>query len=509
MKNLFHALVFALISISLSGQSSSLPDLNKLSAYYEQAVKDWNVPSMVVGIVKDEKLIFSKGYGTKEVGTDRTPDEHTLYAIASNTKAFTSAIIATLVQEGKLGWNDKVKDYLPYFELYDTYVSQEVTIRDLLCHRVGLGTFSGDVLWYKSNLNSEEIIRRIKYLPQAYDFRAGYGYSNLMYVTAGELIKTVTGKSWSDNVRERILNPLSMERTATSSKELKSLTNYATPHAFTDEGTNLPIVWEDWEHIAAIGGLISSVHDMAKWVILNLNHGINGQDTILTSQSRNMLWTPHNNHMQDHTKPNDFGRHFNGYALGWGVSDYQGNLRVGHTGGYDGMLTAVNLIPDQNLGIIVLTNGMNSPMMAVTYYTLNAFLGAEEVDFSQKYLAARKKNKDTRIDTRKSARVPGTRPTLSMQNIVGTYQTPVYGNITVLNEEGSLKLNFEHTPALSASLEHWHYDTWKINWDVPHAWFSFGTIKFNADNNQRVTGISFDVPNDDFFFEEINAKKEK
>ncbi len=320
----------ALVTNGLAGQALSKKDLKQLDEYYAGMVKEWDVPSVSIGIVKDGELIFSGNYGVLEEGKDAGPDKNTLYAIASNSKAFTSAIIGMLVQEGKLDWDDKVKEYLPYFELYDPWVSAEVTIRDLLCHRVGLGTFSGDVIWYKADLTPEDIIRRVKYLEKAFNFRAGYGYSNVMYVTAGEVIRVVTGKSWSENVKERIFDPLGMDRTVTTPHELEARGNFATPHG-REHDINIPIPWVDWETVAAMGGIISSVEDVSKWMIFNLDHGIWGEDTILTKETRNMVWTPHNNFRVDHTTQNDFNRHFSAYGLGWGLSDYQGRLRVGHT----------------------------------------------------------------------------------------------------------------------------------------------------------------------------------
>lgn len=251
-------------------------DLKALDNYLEKMTANWDVPSMSIGIVKDGKLVFSKGYGVKEVGKKAKPDKNTLYAIASNSKAFTSAIIAQLVQEGKLDWNDKVVDYLSYFEMSEPWITNHVTIRDLLSHRVGLGTFSGDVIWYKSGLTPKEIIERIKNIPPAYDFRAGWGYSNLMYITAGEVIREVTGKSWAENVKERIFLPLEMDRSITSPNNLDGKGNFATPHARRAD-KNIPIVWEDWETIGALGGVISSVEDISKWMIFNMNHGINGE----------------------------------------------------------------------------------------------------------------------------------------------------------------------------------------------------------------------------------------
>jgi CubicO group peptidase (beta-lactamase class C family) len=507
MYKILISFILLLLSVSLFAQEV---DLDKLDAYFRKTVGDWGIPGVSIGIVKDGEIVFSKGYGVKEIGNPEKPDGNTLYAIASNTKAFTSAMMAMLVQEGKLHWNDKVQKYLPWFQLYDPFVSSQVTIKDLLCHRVGLGTFSGDVIWYKSDLTSEEIIRRLKYLEPKYNFRDGYGYSNVMYITAGEVIKQVTGKTWGENVQERILDPVGMDRTIYSLKDLDNRGNYATPHAF-EEGENIPIPFVDWEEIAALGGIISSVNDMSKWMIFNMNHGIIGNDTLLTPASRNIIWKMHNSFTVDHTKANDFDTHFRGYGLGWGLADYHGRLRVSHGGGYDGMISSVNMIPDEKLGVVVLTNGMKAPTMAITYYALNAFLGEEEKDWSAEMLEQKNKieNKDQRISERINKRIPDTKPSLPIEKYAGTYFSDIYGKIEVKLENEQLRLDFTHTPDLSATLEHWHYNVWKINWDKTHAWFSFGTVKFNMNNNLDITGIDFDVPNDDIFFEELKPVRVK
>ncbi|MBT3382381.1 MAG: serine hydrolase [Prolixibacteraceae bacterium] len=498
-------LPFLLISLTLVAQNV---DLEKLDSYIEKTAKEWGIPGMSVGIVQDGEIVFSKGYGVLEVSKTEKPDGNTLYAIASNTKAFTSATIAMLVQEGKLNWEDKVQKHLPYFELFSPFISQETTIRDLLCHRVGLGTFSGDVIWYKSDLTSEEIIKRLKYLPSAFNFRDGFGYSNVMYITAGEVIKTVTGKTWGENVQDRILDPVNMDRTIYSLKKLESKGNFATPHALENE-KNIPIPYVNWEEVAALGGIISSVNDIGKWMIFNMNHGIIGNDTLLTSSSRNMIWKLHNSYTVDHTKTDDFNTHFRGYGLGWGLADFHGRLRVSHGGGYDGMISSVNMIPDEKLGIVVLTNGMKAPTTAVTNYVLNAFLGEEEKDWSAEMLERRNKSDggDKRISERKEKRVTGTRPSLELGKYAGTYNSDIYGKIEVKMENDKLRIYFEHTPDLLATLEHWHYDVWKINWDKTHAWFNFGTVKFNTTNNLEITGMDFDVPNNDIFFEELKPKR--
>lgn len=496
------------VFIELQAQNNPRVNWKEFDSYFQKMVKDWDVPSASIGIVKDGKLVFSGNYGYSDIEEQTRPDKNTLYAIASNSKAFTSALIAMLVQEGKLDWNDPVKKYLPYFALYDPWVSDHTTIRDILSHRVGLGTFSGDNIWYKTTFSSEEIIKRVKYVPKAYDFRAGYGYSNLMYITAGEIIKVVSGKTWSENVQERILNPLGMHRTISSVKDLDAKANYAKPYA-RKEGVNYEIPWVNWDQVAATGGLISSVEDMSKWMIFNLNNGVIGKDTLLSSKSRNMVWTPHNNRNVDLTKTNDFNRHFNAYGLGWGLSDYHGRLKVGHTGGYDGMITAVTLLPDEKIGIVVLTNGVKSPIMAATYYALDKMLGVTSKDWSVEHLKSTNKyrEKDTRIKDRIAQRVPNTKPNTPLQKLLGNYESKLLGTISIEKEGDKILLNFDRAPLLRAELSHWHYDVWRINWLEPQAWFSFGTIKINTDNNLEVLGFDFDVPNNDFFFKELKPTK--
>lgn len=509
MKRFFLPLLL-LVSLSTVTFAQSKVDLKKLDRYYSKMTKDWDIPSVAIGIVKDGELVFTGTYGLSEVGHAEKPNANTLYGIASNSKAFTSAIIAMLEQQGKLKWDDKVQDYLPYFQVYDPWVSGHVTIRDLLSHRVGLGTFSGDVIWYKSDFSAEDIVRRAQYIPQAFDFRAGYGYSNIMYIAAGEVIRAVTGKSWSENVKELIFNPLGMERSITSPKMLKSLGNYVTPHAREQE-VNIPIDWVDWEEVGALGGVISSVNDLSKWMVFNLNHGVIGSDTLISKANRNLMWTPHANFVVDHTSKNDFDRHFSAYGLGWGLSDYHGLLRVSHTGAIDGMITSLTLIPDKNLGVVVLTNGMKAPIAAATNYALDQFLGLGTSDWSAKLLKRTDANQqaDTRISSRREKRILGTNPSLPLESYTGTYFSDIHGNIYIELVDNVLNMEFEHADYLSATLKHWHYDVWEIIWDKKHAWFNFGTIKFNTDNNLNIIGIDFDVPNNDIFFDELKPRRVK
>jgi len=482
-------------------------DFKKLDAYYTKALKDWDVPGMSIAIVKDGKIVFSKGYGVREAGKTESPDEHTLYAIASNSKAFTATMIGQLVDEGTLSWNDKVQTHLPYFQVYDPWVSAEANLRDILSHRIGLGTFSGDIVWYRSTLSAEQILHRVKYLPRDFDFRSGYGYSNVMYLAAGEVIKKITGRSWGENLQSRILNPLGMSRSIYTIRDLSKKGNYASPHRIVD-GKHVPMAWEEWETIGAMGGIISSVHDMSQWMIFNLNNGIWKNDTLLSPSSRNMIWAVHNPFVVDHTRAERV-THFSGYALGWSVSDYRGKMRVGHTGGYSGMLSAVTMIPDENLGVVILTNGMKGIFTPLVNYTIDQFLKAPEKDWSSLALKRSREIKDTRIEDRKKARVAGTKPTLPLASYAGVYETPAYGKITVTSEGAVLRIKFEHTPDLEATLEHWQQDMFEIKWSHPEVlpWFTFGLVQFQLDTKATVESIHFDVPNDDFWFEELDAKK--
>lgn len=509
MKKLLTLCVTLLLSGTMVHARQAASDYEKLDAYYQRVLTDWNLPGMAVGVVVDGQLVFSKGYGLIEEGRPGRPDEHTLFAIASNTKAITAAVLGMLVDEGRITWDDRVVTHLPYFELFDAYVTREATIRDLLSHRVGLGTFSGDVIWYKSDIPAEQVIRNARHLPRAFPFRSGYGYSNLMYLAAGEVIEAVTGKSWMENVEERILRPLGMDRTILQTADLQGKGNFATPHALVD-GVNVPIEWEDWTHVAAIGGLISSVHDVAQWMILNMNHGIRGQDTLIRPQTVNLMWTPHASFMVDHSRDQDFSRHFNGYGLGWGLSDYHGRLSVGHTGGYDGMISEVRMLPKEGIGVVVLTNGVKSPIGAITNYTLETLLGMEARDWSAQMLPRanqRWETEDPRITAIRNARVEGTSPALPLADYAGVYASAIYGEINVRLVNGMLELEFEHAPELAATLSHWHHDVWEIRWKHTHAFFGFGTISFRTDNKMQVTGMDIEVPNRDIFFEELKPVK--
>ncbi|KPM47345.1 serine hydrolase [Jiulongibacter sediminis] len=504
-------LVLGFILLPILSFSQRKVDFEKLDQYFSKSQKEWGVPGISIGIVKDGELVFSKGYGTLEYGKKEQPDAETNFAIASNSKAFTSAIMGMLVQEGKLKWTDKVRDYLPYFALYDDFVSENTTIEDILSHRVGLTTFGGDIMWYNSDFTSEEIISNIRHLKPAYGFRDGFGYSNVMFITAGEIIKTVTGKSWYDNVKERILDPLEMDRTFVNVPQMVAAGNSAKPHTLINDSENQAIPYTSWEEIAATGGLFSNVDDLSKWVIFNLKNGVVGDDTLFTRSTRNTLWNQHNMFAIDRTQSNPYGAHFAGYGLGWFLRDYHGKLRVYHTGGYDGMISSINMLPEENLGVIVLTNGLKAPIGSIPAYVFDAFMGREETDWSTIDLKRHNESyaSDTRIEDLRKARQEGTSPIILAEDLIGTYHSDLYGDIEVKMNGDKLEIIFPHTASLQADLTHWHHDTYQMHFVKKHPWFTLALVKFTSDASQKVTGIEFTVPNNDFWFEELNAIKVK
>ncbi|RED91895.1 serine hydrolase [Marinoscillum furvescens] len=507
MKTLFSLL----LTVGITWSAAAQPDIDRIDQYIANAQRDWQIPGLAVGIVKDGEVVLSKGYGVKALGKPDLVDEHTLFAIASNTKAYIATALAVLVARDSLSWKDKVQDILPYFELYDPYVTANTTIEDLLCHRVGLGTFSGDLMWYKSELTAPEVIKKIKYVPQAFGFRDGFGYSNLMFITAGEVIREVSGQPWSEFVKQTFFDPLDMKRTITSTNDLKAKGNYAMPHKpYEDKQEVIP--WVNWDNMGAAGGIISSVADMNQWLLANLQAGVFNGDTIIPSDQQDILWTPRRNFtVSGEDREKHPGVQFRGYGLGWGVSNYGTSRIISHSGGYDGMYSRVALLPELNLGIVVLTNSMKGIGGQLALYIADKYLDNPEKDWAGEALAKRKKNEEQAkpITQSKKKRKKKTEPTHAPEYYAGTYSSGMHGNVKISSQESSLRMEFENAPALSATLTHWHYDIWQINWDETHAWFDFGTVQFLLDNNLKPIGLKFDVPNHDIFFDEVDLKKIK
>jgi CubicO group peptidase (beta-lactamase class C family) len=484
------------------------PDLRALDAYVDQARADWNVPGLAVAIVKDGQVVFEKGYGTRHRFEGGAVDEHTLFAIASNTKAFTSAAIAMLVDEGKLRWDTRVADVLPWFEVRDPWVTREMRVRDLLSHRSGFGTFSGDLLWYGTSYSAEEVVRRLRHLEPAGGFRESYRYNNLMFITAGEVIRAASGMPWDAFVRTRVLEPLGMTETVTSVARLAGRANVATPHGEKAD-TVRPFPWEPWDAMGSAGAIVSSVHDMAKWLTLHLGRGeANGRRLFSEAQSRTM-WTPHiSSAVSAGSQERWPSTHFIGYGLGWSLRDYLGRKLVMHGGAYDGMYSQVLLVPEERLGVVILTNAMTDVQSALAWRIADAYLGAPAKDWSRDYLdRVGPSTAERRWAEWDSIRVANTAPSLPLDAYAGTYGGPLYGDATVALEDGRLVLRLLPAGDLVGDLTHWHRDMFRVHWRREFPWFGDGLVQFVLNASGDADQVKIDVPNDDFWFNELELRR--
>jgi CubicO group peptidase (beta-lactamase class C family) len=497
------ALLLALVAMPAALAQRAGVDLARLESYVRESQVAWDIPGLAVAIVKDDRVVLARGYGVREMGKPEPVDEHTLFAIASNTKAFTAAALARLSGEQKVGWDDRVVDRLPYFRLYDDYVTADMRIRDLLSHRSGLRTFSGDLVWYGTSYTREEVIRRARHLTPEGPFRSHYGYSNIMFIAAGEIVGRLSGRSWDDYVKQEFFDPLGMRRTVTSVAALRGRDNVATPHGGFDVPQR-PFPWVSWDNAGPAAGIISSAADMAQWVRLQLGRGTLGSRTYFSEAASNVMWTPQISFtVSPPYAARVPGTHFRGYGLGWSVRDYGGRLIVSHGGAADGMFSNVTLVPEERLGVVVLTNSDNGLADALPNRIVDAYLGADDRDWSAEALERRRQRNRDRAAAREAkaqARRSGTKPSLPLDAYAGSYPSDLYGDAQVTVENGRLVLRLVPNPALVADLTHWHLDTFALQWRQPFPWFGGGHVQFILDQDARVTELTLDVPNDDFWF---------
>jgi len=502
----FIIVVFLLTTevFTINAQQSTV-NLDSLNAYFEKCVKDWQIPGIAIAIVKNDSVIFAKGYGVRDILKGGKVDENTMFGIASNTKAFTSAALATLVDQGKLSWDDKVIKHLPYFQLYDPYVTNEMTVRDLLCHRSGLKTFSGDLLWDASNYNREEIIRRARFLKPTYGFRSHFGYSNVMFLTAGEIIPAITGKSYDDYLKDVFFTPLGMKITNTTIKKHKETENVAIPHVKVD-GKTVAIPYISWDNIAPAGAINSSVIDMSKWIKLQLNRGTLNGKQYFSKKTSSEMWKPQT--LQDVSQV-DASIHFHAYGLGWDLFDFHGKKIVNHNGGLDGMISQVVLVPEEKLGFVVLTNSINYLPTALMYKITEEFLGIKEKDYSSLFLSYIKMSEAADLKAQQdmeAKRIKNTKPSLSLDKYVGTYEGDLYGKATISLKNNKLVVQLVPTPSFESELEHWQFDTFRIKFKA-YPSLPYGTINFVLDAEGNVEKMRIDVPNPDFDFTELEFNK--
>jgi len=493
---------------------SHAADLDAIDAYCKKALADWNIPGFAIAIVQDDHVLLTRGYGVRELNKPEPVTENTLFAIASNSKAFTSAGIAILVHQKKLSWDDRVQTYLPWFQVFnDPWISHETRIDDLLCHRLGFRTFSGDLIWWNTPYSAEEVIKRARYLPPRYSFRRGYGYSNIAFITAGEIIAHVSGQTWSQYIRDQILTPLNMTNTALAVSELKSRPDVATPHSADDDGKPHPIAWQAWDSTQAAGGVISSAADLSQWLRLQLNAGQLNNHTFWTSNQTWKMWTLHNPMpFSADAGAKDADLSINGAGLGWFLADYHGEFLARHGGAYDGMFSHTILVPKKKIGLVVLSNGMTGLPNSVAGWVLDEMLGHHEHDWSAENV---KKAADAREQKKKyktaqaDKRIKNTKPSLPLGQYAGRFGGPMYGDATITYENSKLVLRLLPNPELVANLVHWQHDVFEIQWQKKFAWFGDGKLQFLLDKNSAVTEFKMDVPNEDFWFDELEFKKQR
>jgi CubicO group peptidase (beta-lactamase class C family) len=461
-------------------------ELLGLDAYIRQAMSDWDIPGLAIAIVRDDSVVLARGYGERRAGSGEPVDEHTLFAIASTTKAMTVGALGMLVDEGAIGWDDPVVRHLPHFQLADPHVTRNVTIRDLLTHRTGVARH--DNLWIAAPFDRQEIVRRARHLPQAERFRAGYAYNNLMYMVAGEVVAAASGTTWDDFVEARIFAPLGMTRSTTRTAVANASDNVATAHVPGDDGRLLAMDRRDYDALGPAGSVFSSASDMARWVRLQLAGGVyQGQRLIAESTLAEMHEPQVTLSIAETSRRRFPSQTFYAYGLGWRLHDYHGRKVVQHTGTVNYTRTQVGMIPSEGIGVVVMANLSTSALQtALMYRVFDALLGLPGTDWSADYLDAARRSAATaaqRAAAADAARMTGTRPSLPPHGYAGTYHDPLFGDIRVDLEDGRLVLRY--SPAYVADLEHWHHDTFRAAWRSTGFGHALVTFSLDADGNAR------------------------
>ena len=460
-----------------------------LDSWVERARKEFEVPGIAVGIVKDGKVVTAKGYGVRKLGEPGRVDEHTVFGIASNTKAFTAAALGLLVDEGKLKWDDPVQKHLPGFSLYDPLVTRDITVRDLLCHRTGLGLGAGDLLfWPDTDVSRAQVVAGARFIRPAASFRSKYQYNNLTFVVAGEVIAAVAGKPYDDFVGERILAPLNMTESRIG---FGHGPNVALPHSrgWRLEGTLTPIAPTKDMTWAAAAGAKSSVTDLLKWVGGHLTGKRPWSDAVQKEMWQAQTALPVNDPPPalKSTKAN-----FAAYGLGWSLRDYKGRKIVTHGGALTGMVSLTYMVPEEGLGIVVLTNQEEGgAMSSIVNHIVDHYFGLPAQDWITAYKTVRadqlKRAKDGEAKL-EAERAKDTRPSLPLKQYAGRYSDPWYGDVAVAEESGKLGLRFSRTPAMIADLSHWHHNTFRAIFrdkTVPDAF-----VTFSLDHQGRIDQVT-------------------
>jgi CubicO group peptidase (beta-lactamase class C family) len=487
MQRVLSTLLLLLAPAAISAQSRPPRELRDFDRWVTQAIQDWEVPGLAVAVVHRDSVVFARGYGVRALGRDEPVTTRTLFANASTTKAFTSLAVGLMVDAGALAWDDRVADRLPELLLRDPYPSRELTVRDLLSHRVGFGDPS--YLWYGMDRDERELFRRVRFVEPESSFRSRYAYNNVTYAAAGVIAGRAHGAGWDALVRERILVPLGMTATVTQGRDLPPDADLALPHdRVRDSLQVIPGVGMLVDPIAPAGAMYSNVEDMARWLRFLLRDGDSTlvAPAILAELFRPQTVIPVSSFYPTArlTRP-----HFTAYGMGWFLEDYRGAFVAMHTGSIDGYVAIVGLLPDHDVGVVVFANRDHAELRhAIMWRVFDAYLGAEPHDWSADvkalYDSLDARQAATRAQ-REAERVRDTRPSLALDRYAGTYADSALGTVTIALADGVLR--FSQSPFLAGTLEHWHYDTFVIRWD--NAWITPNPVTFRIGPTGDVTGV--------------------
>ena len=450
-----------LVGLPLAIAAQRTPSqLAGFDAYVAKAMTTWEVPGVAIAVVQGDSVVYAKGYGTRTIGKSEPVDPNTLFAIGSSSKAFTAVLVGMLADAGKIGWNDPVATHLAGFQLADPYVTRELRVRDLLSHRSGLAR--GDLVWYGTDRTREDIVRQVRYLQPSWSLRSQFGYQNIMYVAAGQLVAGELEMSWDDAVRTRLFEPLGMTSSSTSVRALDGKPNVATPHATLEEKV-VTVSYRNIDNVGPAGSINSSVMDMTKWIRFQLDSGKAGDKTLLSTGSYIETHTPHTIiRREGPARASNPFTHYASYGLGWFLEDYRGRELVHHGGNIDGMSALVGMMPEEDLGVVILTNMNGSPLTSILMRTIfDRYLGATGKDWSadiRKIYEDGQRRAKAAEAKRDSARMMGTTPSLALSKYAGTYHDSLYGSATIKTEDGHLVARFG---GFTGDMEHWHHDTFQ------------------------------------------------
>ena len=469
----------------------------------EQLRKDFGVPGVTIAIVEDGKVTLAHGWGVRDITTRQPVDADTIFFTGSTGKAFTNAALATLVDSGKIKWDDKVIDHMPDFRMWDPWVTREMTIRDLLVHRSGLGLGQGDLLFLpNSTLSRKETVRRIRYLKPATSFRSGYAYDNILYMAAGQLIEEVSGETWEKYIHDHVFAPLGMNHSTDTDPEFQANPNHARPHsrsggAIHGLGTQTPLDENTTiaQNAAPAGGLAISANDMSRWLLTQLGHGkIAGSDKRLFSDEQSeQMWTgavitPIRHFPPEFaaTEPN-----FNLYALGWDISDYRGAKVIGHDGAVLGSQATIALLPQKDVGIFIAANSEDGEIiLGLRDELLDHYLGAPQSRWPEKFHSYKinKLNQAAKQVQTAAAKPAQVGPSLPLDHYAGDYTDPWYGTIKVRQAGNGLRVDFPHSTGMEGPLTHYQYDTFTTNPALDWVEPAYVTFSIGADGKvDRVT----------------------